>query len=143
MCTWVPAPTWPRHSLRCGMAFFALQCISFCSCGFLHMKCHHAEANVLSSDVLAFAFLWVKYLSFFAHVVSFSHVASERRSSSYCEHDNGRGDNFAHLSLPLSVLFFYRARRIYDAISRTMQYCIAHDCSKHVQYCTFHNPWSG
>ena len=35
------------------------------------------NAVVLRRDVLAFAFLRVEYLSLFAHIVSFSHVASE------------------------------------------------------------------
>tara|TARA_Y100001954_G_C15515522_1_gene456652 strand:+ start:96 stop:413 length:318 start_codon:yes stop_codon:yes gene_type:complete len=35
------------------------------------------NANVLRRGVLAFTFLRVEYLSLFAHIVSFSHVASE------------------------------------------------------------------
>ena len=66
---------------------------------FLPEATSRKNAVVLRRDVLAFAFLRVEYLSLFAHIVSFSHVASETRCSSYSEHDNSRGDNFAHFNL--------------------------------------------
>ncbi len=51
--------------------------VSGVSTAFLPEATSRKNAVVLRRDVLAFAFLRVEYLSLFAHIVSFSHVASE------------------------------------------------------------------